>query len=131
MEPKCILVIDDDEDMLDLVTAALEPTGATIDQAATRDEIIERLFQDCHYDLIITDVWMPWMSGLQVANVAQMVGGNVPILFISGFADPSLEERVRVYSGRLLRKPFDTKELLRITRELLDHGPEQRDAATT
>jgi CheY-like chemotaxis protein len=126
MEQKSILVIDDDADVLDLITETLKPTGHLVDQAQTREEIIQRLFQDGHYDLIITDVWMPWMSGLQVVNFAQMVGTNTPVLFVSGFADPSLEERVKVFGerARLLRKPFEPAELVRNVCELLE--PPQR-----
>jgi DNA-binding response OmpR family regulator len=128
MEPKSILVIDDDADVLDLICAALETTGAHVDRASTREDIIERLFQNDHYDLIITDVWMPWISGLQVANIAQMVGADVPVLFVSGLADPSLEDRVRIYGDRcrLLRKPFDPAALVRVVDEMLarEQGPE-------
>ena len=135
MEPKSILVIDDDEDVLDLVVETLKPLGATVDRAATREEIIQYLFQDGRYDLIITDVWMPWMSGLQVVNFAQMIGTKTPVLFISGFADPSLEERVRVFGehARLLRKPFDPNELLCIVRDLLEQPKAQQagEAITT
>ncbi len=120
MEPKSILVIDDDADILELIATAVQSTGARVEKAATREEIIERLVQNDHYDLIITDVWMPWMSGLQVANFAQMIGGDVPVLFVSGVADPSLEDRVRIYGerSRLLRKPFTPEKLLGVVREM-------------
>ncbi len=133
MEPKSILVIDDDDDALDLICTAVESTGAHVDRASTREDIIERLFQNDHYDLIITDVWMPWISGLQVANVAQMLGTDVPVLFVSGVEDPSLEDRVRVYGDRcrLLRKPFDPAVLVRVVDEMLARESKPELSATT
>jgi len=114
MEKKSVLVIDDDQDVLDLVSAILEAEGYDVELAATEDEVLERLTGGGQYDLIVTDVWMPWMSGLQVAHFAELAGHRTPILFMSGFADPSLEQRVKIFGehARLLRKPFDDEALL-------------------
>jgi CheY-like chemotaxis protein len=121
MEKKSVLVIDDDQDVLDLVSAILGSAGYVVELAATEDEVLERLTGGGQYDLIVTDVWMPWMSGLQVAHFAELAGHATPILFMSGFADPSLEQRVKVFgeNTKLLRKPFDDETLLGMIDELL------------
>jgi CheY-like chemotaxis protein len=121
MEKKSILVIDDDQDVLDLVSTILETEGYDVDLASTEDAVLERLTGGARYDLIVTDVWMPWMSGLQVAHFAQLAGHTTPVLFMSGFADPSLEQRVQIFGddAKLLRKPFDDATLLGAIDELL------------
>ena len=126
MEKKSVLVIDDDQDVLDLVSAILKTEGYEVELAATEDEVLGRLTGGGQYDLIVTDVWMPWMSGLQVAHFAQLAGHTTPVLFMSGFDDPSLEQRVKIFGehARLLRKPFDDDTLLGMVDDLL--YPEQR-----
>ena len=133
MEKKSILVIDDDRDVLELVSAILAPEGYVVEEAATEDEVLERLAGGAQYDLIVTDVWMPWMSGLQVAHFAQMAGHvTTPVLFMSGFADPNLEQRVRIFGDhvRLLRKPFDPETLLDAVEDVINdrETPERRPA---
>ena len=122
MEKKSILVIDDDQDVLDLVSAILKREGYDVEVASTEDEVLERLTGGGRWDLIITDVWMPWMSGLQVAHFAHMAGHTTPILFMSGFPDPSLEQRVQIFGDdtKLLRKPFDDEALLGAIEDLID-----------
>lgn len=122
MEKKSILVIDDDQDVLDLVSTILRGEGYEVELAATEDEVLERLTGGGQYDLIVTDVWMPWMSGLQVAHFAELAGHMTPVLFMSGFDDPSLEQRVKVFGEqtKLLRKPFDAETLLGMIDELLN-----------
>ena len=100
MEKKSILVIDDDQDVLDLVSAILETEGYDVELVSTEDTVLERLTGGARYDLIITDVWMPWMSGLQVGHFAHFAGHTTPILFMSGFADRSLEQRVQIFRRR-------------------------------
>jgi CheY-like chemotaxis protein len=121
MEKKSILVIDDDQDVLDLVSAILETEGYDVELVSTEDAVLERLTGGARYDLIVTDVWMPWMSGLQVGHFAHLAGHTTPILFMSGFADPSLEQRVRIFGddAKLLRKPFDDETLLGAIDDLL------------
>ena len=129
MEKKSVLVIDDDQDVLDLVSAILETEGYEVELASTEDEVLERLTGGGHYDLIVTDVWMPWMSGLQVAHFAQLAGHATPVLFMSGFDDPSLEQRVKIFGehARLLRKPFDDETLLGAIDDILyPHEKRQR-----
>jgi len=126
MDKKSVLVIDDDQDVLDLVSAILDAEGYEVEVVATEDEVLERLTGGAQYDLIVTDVWMPWMSGLQVAHFAHVAGHTTPILFMSGFADPSLEQRVRIFGDdtKLLRKPFDADTLLGAVDDLV--YPEQK-----
>jgi CheY-like chemotaxis protein len=128
MEKKSVLVIDDDHDVLDLVSAILEREGYSVELAATEDEVLERLTGGGRFDLIVTDVWMPWMSGLQVAHFAEIAGHTTPVLFMSGFADPSLEQRVQIFGehARLLRKPFDDVTLLGAIDDLLHLDERQR-----
>ena len=108
-----VLVADDDPGMLELVAEALERPGVTVLRAENGGELLDLLASQGPFDLIVTDVSMPWMSGLQVANSARTAGVITPMIIISATKDPSLDEQVAALgaNARLLRKPFGFEEL--------------------
>lgn len=108
-----VLVADDDPELLELVVDSLIDAGAQVVRATTGAELLERLAEEGPFDLVITDISMPWMTGLQVVLSIREVGLEVPVMFITGSGDPSLHDRVRSLgaSTLLLRKPFDSAEL--------------------
>ncbi|MBL9014369.1 MAG: response regulator, partial [Myxococcales bacterium] len=62
-----ILVADDDAALLDDVASVLESVGE-VTRAASGAELIEHLGEDGPYDLIVTDIAMPWMTGVQAVQ---------------------------------------------------------------
>ncbi len=108
-----VLVADDDPDLLSVVVASLIAHGAEVVSATSGADLLEHLADDGPFDLIITDVAMPWMTGFQVAHSVREAGLEVPVLIMTGRDDPHLSDRVRSLGGRaaLLRKPFDSTAL--------------------
>ena len=108
-----VLVADDDPDLLETVAAALSAAGATVVRASSGAELLERVAEDGVFDLVITDVSMPWMTGLQVAHSMREVGLAIPLVVMTGVRDSTLPERVRSLGEdvTLLRKPFDLEQL--------------------
>jgi len=108
-----VLVADDDLDLLQIVVASLVQSGADVVSATTGADLLEHLADDGPFDLIITDVVMPWMTGFQVAHSVREAGLDVPVIIMTGRDDPNLADRVRALGGRaaLLRKPFDAEAL--------------------
>jgi two-component system OmpR family response regulator len=108
-----VLVADDDPDLLDIVVTSLTESGADVVSATSGADLLEHLADDGPFDLIITDVAMPWMTGFQVAHSVREAGLDVPVIIMTGRDDPGLTERVQSLGGRaaLLRKPFDSQAL--------------------
>jgi CheY-like chemotaxis protein len=108
-----VLLADDDPDFLDVVAAWLEGDGAIVVRATSGADLLERLAEDGPFDLVITDVSMPWMSGLHVANAAREAGLDVPFIVVTGLDDAAISSRVRALGNRssLLRKPFSIADL--------------------
>jgi len=73
-------------------------------------------------DLVLLDLLLPGMSGVDVANELRLTHPTLPILFVSGHAVPELLNSV-VPGVRLLRKPFQSEELYAEVRRGLDSGP--------
>jgi len=115
-----ILVADDDADLLEVVVEALTDAGANVASAKSGAELLKRLGEDGAFDLIIADVLMPWMTGLQVASSVREAGLEVPVILMTGNRDSSLDERVDSLDRTvLLRKPFGDRELRAAVEKLL------------
>jgi DNA-binding response OmpR family regulator len=119
-----ILIADDDFDLLDAMVAVFEARGFIVEQARDGSELIEAM-GDRSFDLVITDISMPWMSGLQVSHSARYTGLATPIVVITALRDPDIPRRVAALGprARLIRKPFSFAELETAVDELLAAPP--------
>jgi CheY-like chemotaxis protein len=108
-----ILVADDDADLRMAATSALEADGAEVVAVASGAELVQQLAEEAPFDLLVTDVAMPWMSGLQVTLSARRAGLSLPVIVMTALRDADLPARVAALGGpvQLLRKPFSLAEL--------------------
>ena len=84
-----ILVVDDERNIRRTLRMVLEGEGATVLEAATGEEALAQLDQPQGIQVVITDVMMPWMSGLELLErLAGAAGGapEIPVILISGHA---------------------------------------------
>jgi len=115
-----VLVADDDPEMLELVSnIARRHLNAEVTRAGTGHELLDAIAHD-PYDLVITDISMPWMTGLQVMHSARTAGLPVPVVVMTGMENPELAEQVEALGSRarLLHKPFTLQELLSAVGEI-------------
>jgi len=78
-----ILVIDDEESVLNLVTRILTGVGHEIDEASEGMEGLQ-MYEAASFDLVITDINMPGMDGLEFIRTLRKSSPDVPIIAISG-----------------------------------------------
>ena len=100
-----ILIVDDDSEVRVIVAEFLEDFGYRVLQASGGAEALSLLAQTPDVRMLITDVRMPDMSGLELADLATQRQGDLKVILISGYFMPQQVER------RFLRKPFRMKEL--------------------
>jgi len=118
-----LLLADDDPSTLELMRLALSTRDVEIREATNGAELVSLLANDGPYDLVVTDVVMSWMSGLQAIAAVRMAGLSTPALVVTGLSDPALTERVsRLGRVGLLRKPVGVEELLGAIDALLVGG---------
>jgi CheY-like chemotaxis protein len=127
-----ILVADDEPDLLQSVAAALRQQGAEVVSATSGAELIMKMADEGPFALVVTDISMPWMSGLHAMHSARYAGLGTPILVMTALTDPKIDEQVRAL-GRdvlLLRKPFILDDLVKAVEELLGPSQETRSNVT-
>ena len=107
------LVADDDTELLSVVTTVLEDLGAQVVSVSSGGALLEKLANAGPFDVIVTDISMPWMSGMHVMHSARTAGLPVPVIVMTGLRDPTLPEQVASLGARaiLLFKPFSIDQL--------------------
>ena len=115
----CVLLVEDDSGVRELCRSVLRREGYEVLEAADPLEAIE-LFdvQQASIDLVLTDIVMPQMTGLELRDILARKAPSLPVLFMSGYAPEDVVSEP-VDSRLLLRKPFRPTELLRRVSALL------------
>jgi signal transduction histidine kinase len=104
-----ILLVDDDDQVRALTVAMLESFGYTVRDVDTGYAALDVLTREVDTDILVTDLVMPGMNGSQLAVAAKMRWADLPIVFISGYADQI--GGTLMPGDRLIRKPFSADVL--------------------
>ena len=107
-----ILLAEDDSSMRAFLGRALERAGHGVRICADGYEA-ERALEDGPFDLLLTDIVMPGLDGIEVARRAAELFPGMRIMFITGFAAVALAEGSGAPEGaRVLSKPIHLRELV-------------------
>ncbi len=121
-----LLLADDNPQLLDLLTGALESRGYTIIQAFDGEAMVSLWASDRErIRLIVSDNDMPKRSGLDALLQIRQAGGNIPAILITGSLGSEIRDRVDA-GTIVLRKPLHIDELADHIRRMLDAGPRER-----
>lgn len=118
--PEQILVVDDERDMRLLLRYQLELEGYVITEASDGNAAL-RLLRECAPSLIITDVRMPFMSGLELLREVKQTLPTTEVIVATGYAEVETAiECMRAGAFDLIRKPFDIHEMYSCVARALD-----------
>lgn len=106
-----ILLAEDDESMRTYLARALERSGYEVVAVATGLEALPHIRSD-RFDLLLTDIVMPEMDGIELAQHAAQVAPETRIMFITGFAAVTLKAGKAVPQAKVLSKPFHLRDLV-------------------
>lgn len=110
-----VLVVEDQAQVRMLAASLLEAAGYDVLEAEDGKEALRLLDEHPDVDLVLSDVAMPEMSGIELVHALAKRVVPIPVVLMSGFVDAD----VSALGVPLLRKPFDSKELLRAVSERL------------
>ncbi len=100
-----ILLVDDDDDVRETSADMLGELGYTVIQASNGEEALDIIDRMPDLDIMVTDIRMPGMSGLELAEVVRTRRTDLKVILVSGYFTPQKLQR------RFLQKPFRTHEL--------------------
>lgn len=119
-----ILLAEDDDVMRDYLTRALERSGYEVTAASDGGEAWTHL-ESGTYDLLLSDIVMPEMDGIELAQRAQAMPNPPKVMFITGFAAVAVQATAEVANARTLSKPFHLKDLVQEVGMLLSSSGRQ------
>jgi signal transduction histidine kinase/ActR/RegA family two-component response regulator len=117
-----ILVVDDEPDVLRFVAASLEQAGFRVDGVTSGEAALNRYFAQPAdpYRLVLTDVRMPGMGGVELVRRLLDRDAAVRVLFMSGQVSAEFTQDFAQHAFELLTKPFRADQLVRAVRATLD-----------
>ena len=106
-----ILLAEDDDSMRTYLARALERSGYDVVAVATGAQAVPYIDNE-PFDLLLTDIVMPEMDGIELAQHAATVAPDTRIMFITGFAAVTLKAGKAVPQAKVLSKPFHLRDLV-------------------
>ena len=113
--PDRILVVDDEPNMLRLLkTILMDKTGYEVTTTNNPLEV-SKLLQESHYDLVVTDLKMPLVDGIDLIGIVKQIDAAMPIIVITAYGTiETAEEAIQKGAYDFITKPF-RKETILIT----------------
>ena len=108
-----ILIVEDNQLILKVIETKLKKEGYEVINCENGKEAIERI-SDSLPDLVITDIMLPYNSGLEIVNVVKAkLQKNIPVIVLSGLGqEKTIEEAFKLGADDYMTKPFNLSELL-------------------
>jgi CheY-like chemotaxis protein len=118
-QPRTVLLVDDEEFLRRMLSRVLDEAGYEVVEAANGVAALELAHQvDGNLGLVVTDIHMPLMDGIEFARSFRPLHPGVPVLFITG-RDPAESDDPGFFNGHLLRKPFRSEAFVAAVERLL------------
>jgi two-component system response regulator HydG len=130
IKPDGILVVDDDADFVESIRSLLIDEGYTVFVATNGQAAVDRIRSN-GVDILILDLRLPILSGLEAYLELKRIGCAVPTLIVTAYFDDYTDDVDKLQSlsvSGILRKPFDPRDLLDAVERLTRTGKGKRNA---
>jgi CheY-like chemotaxis protein len=107
-----VLVVEDDPALRTLMVRTLSAKGYRTLEASDGIEALERLAADPDIELVVTDIVMPRMNGVELMQALSTTAPDLPVILMSGYATGALAELGINAPCAILPKPFPAERLL-------------------
>ncbi len=113
-----IYVVDDEVTLLELAEAILNPLGHKV-RTFTDPELALKEFEKDRPDLVLTDYWMPRMSGMDLIRECRRLNPEQKTVLISGTVDGAVFADAAVRPDQFVAKPYDIQSLKDLVTNML------------
>ncbi|MBN1312835.1 MAG: response regulator [Anaerolineae bacterium] len=123
-----LLIVDDEEGLLEALTIILSDEGYQVEAVTSGQAALKALDASEEHlpDLIVADIVMPEMSGIELCETIRRSPdlADIPFLFISAFVSNTVEDQIAGQSKvAILRKPFEVEDLIEAVHSMCNPGP--------
>ena len=125
---KRILLVDDEEQVLFVVSESLSKLGAEAEiiTASNGEEALEKI-KEKFFDLVITDLKMPKMDGIQLTEAIKEFSPETQVIWMTAFGNSSMQAKAQTMDVRhFLAKPLDIADIRKIAQEALETTLERK-----
>lgn len=119
---KKILIVDDEETLtFSLYQAFIKaPYDCEVVTASSGEEALEK-FDDSYFDLVITDIAMPGIDGLELLSIIKSRSPETRVIIITAYGTDEREERAyKIGADKYIEKPFDISELRNLVFKMIE-----------
>ncbi|MGP1282359.1 MAG: response regulator, partial [Parasphingopyxis sp.] len=114
-----VLVVEDEDMVRAVAERALTRQGYSVVTAEDGEDALRIIAERRDFDLILSDVVMPGMDGPAMAAELREIMPDVPILFMSGYAEEQLRQSIDIERVHFLPKPFSVQQLADAVRDIM------------
>lgn len=116
-----ILLVEDEDPVRIVAERALTRQGYQVKAARDGEEGLEIVRAGGQFDIVVTDVVMPTMDGPAMAREIRRIAPELPVLFMSGYAEEQLRREIGIAHSWFMAKPFSVQELSEKVGDVLAH----------
>ncbi len=110
-----ILLAEDDKELRELLALVLETAGYQVCQCSNGEQLMSRFTESSSFNLVISDIRMPGLSGLEVLARRNRKMQQVPFICMTAFGDAQTHSRARHLGAvATIDKPFDLDEMMEL-----------------
>ena len=121
MEEGRILVVEDQDAMRESLVIAFRDEGYQVDDAASGEDAIQKLQSNLVYDLVVTDLKMKKVDGLEVLKVAKTANPSTEVVLITAYGTISTAvQAIRDGAYDYVTKPFRHQEILKVAKKAIE-----------
>ncbi|MEJ6009719.1 hybrid sensor histidine kinase/response regulator [Novosphingobium aquae] len=106
-----VLLVEDEDTVRAVAERALTRAGYTVTTASDGEEGLERVQAGEMFDIVVSDVVMPVMDGPAMAKAIRAIHPQMPVLFMSGYAEEQLRKEIHLDGVHFLPKPFSVQQI--------------------
>lgn len=114
-----ILLAEDDNSMRQFLCMALKRAGHDVDARENGLDALSALDSPHDFDLLLADIVMPGMDGIELSKKAMQKSPHLKVMFITGFAAIAMEKQQKMQNTKILSKPFHLNDLVEQVGHLL------------
>lgn len=126
-----ILVVDDDEQMREDISEMLSREGYTVTHVGSGEEALEKIKEE-HFDVILTDLIMPGIDGMEVLRQSKRIKPAVRVIMITGFGTiENAVEAMKEGASDYVSKPFKINEVQATVKRALEEAKFSKSLSTS